>query len=176
MLKKILLISLVLSIAACTSKQGGSGNILDNQDKKFDQLQKDLLNQNADDALLNTFELIAGDENGVRLNDRVFFSDNSAVLTSMSQSILDSQVTWLKNNMNKKIFVEGHTDERGTREYNLALGDSRANAVKSYLVSSGIKNYRITTVSYGKERPLFLDSGSAAMAKNRRAVTIVRKN
>ena len=90
-----------------------------------------------------------------------------------ARAILDSQAEWLARNPNVRITIEGHCDERGTREYNLALGDRRANAAKNYLASRGISPTRITTISYGKERPIALGSDDASWAQNRRAVTIV---
>ena len=90
-----------------------------------------------------------------------------------ARAILDSQVEWLTRYPNVRITVEGHCDERGTREYNLALGDRRANAAKNYLVARGIDAGRIRTISYGKERPVALGSDEASWAQNRRAVTVV---
>lgn len=90
-----------------------------------------------------------------------------------ARAILDSQVEWLSRYPNVRITVEGHCDERGTREYNLALGDRRANAAKNYLVARGVDAGRIRTISYGKERPVALGSDEASWAQNRRAVTVV---
>lgn len=123
---------------------------------------------------LNTFDLIKGSNVNARANDRVFFDFDSSTLSSAAQKTLNKQVAWLKKNPTVNVGVEGHCDERGTREYNLALGDRRANAVRKYLVSSGIASNRISTVSYGKERPAVLGSNSAAWAENRRSVTITK--
>ena len=90
-----------------------------------------------------------------------------------ARAILDSQVEWLARYPNVRITVEGHCDERGTREYNLALGDRRANAAKNYLVARGVDAGRIRTISYGKERPVALGSDEGSWAQNRRAVTVV---
>ncbi|MET4896888.1 peptidoglycan-associated lipoprotein Pal [Sphingomonadaceae bacterium jetA1] len=90
-----------------------------------------------------------------------------------SRAILDSQGAWLQRYPNVRITIEGHCDERGTREYNLALGDRRANAAKNYLAARGVSADRMTVISYGKERPVALGSDEAAWAQNRRAVTIV---
>lgn len=105
--------------------------------------------------------------------DRVLFGYDGAVLNAESQRRLDGQVEWLNQNSNKKLTIEGHADERGTREYNLALGERRANAVKNYLVALGVDASRINTVSYGKERPAVTDSTEDGWAQNRRAVTVV---
>ena len=90
-----------------------------------------------------------------------------------AREILDSQSQWLSRYPNVAITLEGHADERGTREYNLALGDRRANAAKNYLAARGVNPARISTISYGKERPIALGSDEASWAQNRRAVTIV---
>lgn len=90
-----------------------------------------------------------------------------------ARGILDGQAAWLARNPAARVTIEGHCDERGTREYNLALGDRRANAAKNYLAAKGVDAGRITTISYGKERPLALGSDESAWAQNRRAVTVV---
>ena len=109
----------------------------------------------------------------VNVGDRVFFESDSSELTPQSIAILDKQAQWLGRYNRYAFTVEGHADERGTREYNIALGDRRANAAKNYLVSLGVPAARLTTVSYGKERPAALGSDEASWAQNRRAVTVV---
>jgi len=109
----------------------------------------------------------------VNVGDRVFFAFNESSLSSEAQATLDRQAAWLKKYGNTKVTIEGHCDERGTREYNLALGERRATAAKNYLVAAGIPAARISTVSYGKERPAVVGSNEAAWAQNRRAVTVV---
>jgi len=104
--------------------------------------------------------------------DRVFFATDQSDLDTDSRATLDKQAQWLAQYPNLKVTIEGHCDERGTREYNLALGDRRANAAKNYLVAAGVAVARINTISYGKERPEALGSDEAAWAKNRRAVTV----
>ena len=94
-------------------------------------------------------------------------------IDSTARGILDGQAEWLARNPQARITIEGHCDERGTREYNLALGDRRANAAKNYLAARGVDAGRISTISYGKERPLALGSDETSWAQNRRAVTIV---
>ena len=94
-------------------------------------------------------------------------------IDATARGILDEQATWLARFPQQRITIEGHCDERGTREYNLALGDRRANAAKNYLAAKGIDPARMTTISYGKERPLALGSDEASWAQNRRAVTVV---
>ena len=104
--------------------------------------------------------------------DRVFFATNEIVLTTASRETLRKQAAWLRKNSKITIVLEGHADERGTREYNLALGERRANSAKDYLMTYGISSDRISVLSYGKERPV--DSGSSPLAwsKNRRSVTV----
>lgn len=109
------------------------------------------------------------------VTDRVFFAYDSSLLTGESQAALERQATWLRSNADKSVVVEGHCDERGTREYNLALGERRAASAKSYLVSLGIPSGRISTVSYGKERPAVLGSDESAWSQNRRAVTVLAR-
>ena len=104
--------------------------------------------------------------------DRVFFATNKSVLTTASRDTLRKQAAWLRENKNINITVEGHCDERGTREYNLALGERRANAAKDYLMTYGISGNRIATISYGKERPVNSGSSPLAWSQNRRSVTI----
>lgn len=106
-------------------------------------------------------------------SDRVFFETDSHMLDDRARAVLDTQAQWLLRNANVRVTIEGHCDERGTREYNLALGDRRANAAKNYLVARGVAASRITTFSWGKERPEALGSDERAWAQNRRAVTIL---
>lgn len=104
--------------------------------------------------------------------DRVFFDTDRSDIDDAARATLSSQAKWLAQYPNVRITIEGHCDERGTREYNLALGDRRANSAKNYLVAAGVAVGRINTISYGKERPDALGSDEASWAKNRRAVTI----
>ena len=109
----------------------------------------------------------------VNVGDRVFFDYDSSELDADAQELLQDQVAWLKQYSSVSVAIEGHCDERGTREYNLALGEKRAQAVKNYLVSLGISADRVSTISYGKERPAVVGSNDGAWAQNRRSVTIV---
>ena len=105
-------------------------------------------------------------------SDRIFFDTDMSDVDDEDRAILRSQAEWLMRYPNKRVTVEGHADERGTREYNLALGERRANAAKNSLASLGIDAGRINTISYGKERPVALGSDEASWAQNRRAVTV----
>ena len=104
--------------------------------------------------------------------DRVFFATNESVLTTAARETLRKQAGWLRKNSDVTIVLEGHADERGTREYNLALGERRANAAKDYLMTYGISSDRISVLSYGKERPVDSGSNPLAWSKNRRSVTV----
>ena len=104
--------------------------------------------------------------------DRVFFATNESVLTTASRETLRKQAAWLRKNSKINVVLEGHADERGTREYNLALGERRANSVKDYLMTYGISGNRISVISYGKERPVDSGSNPLAWSKNRRSVTV----
>ena len=147
-LKLILVASLVLTACATQKKTTG-------------QLQSDVYTGS------DSVEYLAS---GVK--DRVFFATNETVLTTASRETLRKQAAWLRKNSKITVVLEGHADERGTREYNLALGERRANSAKDYLMTYGISSDRISVLSYGKERPV--DSGSSPLAwsKNRRSVTV----
>ncbi len=105
--------------------------------------------------------------------DRVFFAYDRSDISAEAQQILERQAHWLKRYPNVTVTIEGHCDERGTREYNLALGQRRAEAVKNVLVALGIPTGRIKTISYGKERPAVPHSDETSYAQNRRGVTVV---
>ena len=104
--------------------------------------------------------------------DRVFFATNKSKLTTASRDTLRKQATWMRKNKSVTITVEGHADERGTREYNLALGERRANAAKDYLMTYGVSGKRISVISYGKERPVNPANSPLAWSQNRRSVTV----
>jgi peptidoglycan-associated lipoprotein len=107
----------------------------------------------------------------VNVGDRVFFETDSTELTPQSVSTLDKQAQWLRTYPQYNFMIEGHADERGTREYNIALGARRAQAVHDYLVSRGVQAYRMRTISYGKERPVAVCDDISCWSQNRRAVT-----
>lgn len=106
-------------------------------------------------------------------SDRVFFDTDSYSLDAQSRATLDAQAAWLAHNAAVRVTIEGHADERGTREYNLALGDRRANSARDYLQSRGVAAARMQTISWGKERPAVDGHDESAWAQNRRAVTVV---
>ena len=107
--------------------------------------------------------------------DRVFFATNESVLTTAARETLRKQAAWLRKNSDTTIVLEGHADERGTREYNLALGEKRANAARDYLLTYGISGKRISVISYGKEKPVNSASTPLPWSQNRRSVTVKTK-
>ena len=147
----VLLLSLVLS--ACATQQKVA--------KIDSQIQGDVYTGT------DTVKYLA---DGVK--DRVFFATNESVLTTASRDTLRKQAAWLRKNSDVTVVLEGHCDERGTREYNLALGERRANAAKDYLMTYGVASNRISVISYGKERPVDSGSNPLAWSKNRRSVTV----
>ena len=106
------------------------------------------------------------------VKDRVFFATNKSTLTTASRDTLRKQAAWMRKKKDLTFSIEGHADERGTREYNLALGERRANAVKDYLMTYGISGSRLSVISYGKERPVNSGSSPLAWSQNRRSVTV----
>lgn len=168
MLKKISILVLILSLLpSCMSTSQKSSDMAKSQKKgKYETVnskaEADKMNANIDTTMAEEVEV----------EDRVFFALDSHILNKSAKSILDKQAEWLEYEAKINIIVEGHCDERGSREYNIALGEKRANATRDYLVSKGIAKKRITTVSYGKERPALIGDGEAVWAKNRRAVTV----
>jgi len=110
---------------------------------------------------------------GTSISDRVLFTVDQATLNPDAMGILDAQISWLTSNPTLPILIEGHADERGTTEYNLALGSSRASAVRNYMVSQGVPDSRISIITYGRERPVATCAEESCFAQNRRAVTVV---
>jgi peptidoglycan-associated lipoprotein len=133
-------------------------------------------NKTADDAQANAGTAASpGSQQDfvVNVGDRVFFESDSTELTPQSRSTLDKQAQWLSNYSQYAFTIEGHADERGTREYNIALGARRAQAVRDYLASRGIQAQRMRTISYGKERPVAVCNDISCWSQNRRAVTVL---
>src|SRR6185436_10508136 len=132
-------------------------------------------NKPAHDAMANAGAATPGSQQDfvVNVGDRVFFESDSSELTEQSRSTLEKQAQWLRQYSNYAFTVEGHADERGTREYNIALGARRAQAVRDYLAARGIQPSRMRTVSYGKERPVAVCNDISCWSQNRRAVTVL---
>ena len=132
-------------------------------------------NKQATDSLASAGVATPGSQQDfvVNVGDRVFFETDSSELTMQSRATLDKQVAWLQQYGNYTFTIEGHADERGTREYNIALGARRAQTVRDYLASRGIQSGRMRTVSYGKERPVAVCDDISCWSQNRRAVTVL---
>lgn len=175
MIKKISLLVFILLLASCknVSKSTTPSTSADDQviieDRSIDQPYQSVENEQQAKALNEgTVETIKE----VEVQDRVFFDYNSSSVSEAAKTVLNTQAEWLKSAPAVKITIEGHCDERGTREYNIALGEKRALSTKNYLVSNGVEAARIQIISYGKERPAYFGSGEDVYAKNRRAVVV----
>ncbi len=156
-LKLVAILGSVLLLAAC----GTSGD------------QVSAVSSDAAQTSGPSYEPGSEEEFIVEVGDRVFFGYDAYDLTTEAQDTLSRQAEWLASYPSSSILVEGHADERGTREYNLALGERRANAVKNYLVALGVDAGRIETISYGKERPAVVGSNEGAWSRNRRGVSVI---
>lgn len=167
--RSALLMALLVTVAACSNKKDASGDIAVESNRTDVGAMSTTYDPNA----------VGGPVPGtqqdlvVNVGDRVFFGYDQFDLTPEGQSTLNMQAEWMKRFPNVNVTIEGHCDERGTREYNLALGDKRANAVKNYMMALGVPASRINTISYGKERPAVMGSNPSAWAQNRRGVTVV---
>ena len=171
-LKFIMAIAALFVASACTtvtdtdSGAGGSGESTKSSSSSSVESQ----------SQSKSAEILPGSQADLVSNvgDRVLFEYDSSDLTPEAQRTLERQAAWLKRYSNVSVTVEGHCDERGTREYNLALGERRATAVSNFLVALGINSARIMTISYGKEKPVALGSNDTAWSQNRRGVTRLR--
>ena len=175
MFKKLLTIAAIFLLVSCSSKVKKN----DSAESTEVKIEDNSANKNNYQAIADAEAAAALDKQTqaqiqeVEVQDRVLFGYDSSELTDEAKKILDTQAAWLKSDTKLKINIEGHCDERGTREYNIALGDKRASAAKSYLVTNGVDASRIKVISYGKERPAFFGTSEEVLAKNRRAVTVV---
>ena len=160
--KLTLIVGAVLAISACSSKSNTAEG-----------------NNGGATTQTGTSGTVAGATPGsvedfvVNVGDRVFFDTDQYTLNGQAQNTLGLQAQWLQQNAGAAIMIEGHADERGTREYNIALADRRATSVRNFLVSQGIQSGRVQTVSYGKERPVEACSNDSCWRVNRRGVTVV---
>jgi peptidoglycan-associated lipoprotein len=166
--RTLLISAMVLALAACEHKKPAMQEVPPDQQGSMATSETGGVNAGGVVAAGTQQDFI------VNVGDRVFFGYDEYNLTPEAQHTLQLQSEWLKKYPNFRLQVEGHCDERGTREYNLALGDRRATAVKNYLVSLGIPSDRVSTISYGKERPAVLGSNPSAWAQNRRGVTVLQ--
>ena len=175
MFYKILLsIILAVFISACTTTKQDTSEATGSGAGSGEGGDASILSD-LENTTLGGPEIVPGTQEDLIVNvgDRVFFGYNSSELDSDAQQLLQDQAAWLKQYSEKLITIEGHCDERGTREYNLALGEQRAQAVKNWLVLLGIDSSRLSTISYGKERPAVIGSNDGAWSQNRRSVTTI---
>ncbi len=165
--KFLSVLAAVALLAACETAPESSGNAQSSGASSS--------TTSTSNAATSAVQIQAGSQEDLVVNvgDRVFFGFDSADLSAEARTALEKQAAWMKKFGGVRVVIEGHCDERGTREYNLALGERRANATKDYLVALGINPARIKTISYGKERPAALGHNEAAWAQNRRGVTVV---
>ncbi len=166
--KFLVSILLMLFVAACATKPKDAADASGSGSSSTDSSDGNITETTGSGIVSGSQEDLI-----VNVGDRVFFGYDSSDLDSDALELLQDQVAWLKQNSNVSVTIEGHCDERGTREYNLALGEKRAQAVKNYLIGLGINPDRVSTISYGKERPAVVGSNDGAWAQNRRSVTIV---
>lgn len=179
---KFLLIALIpLTLAACSSKKDGLGDsdgMTIGQPDGYDSMQPIEGVDGYGTSSVGGVDSMAvpgsqADLEAQAGSDIVFFDTDRHDLTQSGQSVVAAQAEWLKMYPNLNVTIEGHADERGTREYNLALGDRRASSVKNYMIAMGIDPRRISTISYGKEQPLMVGADGTSWAQNRRARTRV---
>lgn len=177
MFKKLSFFALIFLLASCknmslTSKKTDEKNSESAQEKVEDKQEPFQTVENEAQAVeLDNQTKIESEE--IEVQDRILFNYDSSEINDEAKKILDTQAEWLKSDTSIKVTIEGHCDERGTREYNIALGEKRANAAKTYLIEKGVADSRIQVISYGKERPAFFGADDESMAKNRRAVTVI---
>ena len=160
---------LILFVSACATKPKDAADASGSGSTSSDSSVEGSITETAGSGIVSGSQ----EDLIVNVGDRVFFGYDSSDLDSDALELLQDQVAWLKQNSDVTVTIEGHCDERGTREYNLALGEKRAQAVKNYLIGLGINPDRVSTISYGKERPAVVGSNDGAWAQNRRSVTIV---
>jgi peptidoglycan-associated lipoprotein len=173
--KNLLILILSLTLFSCQSNLAlESEETVQNEneiiEKETPQPYQTIVSEEQAQALNKEAE---AENQEIEVEDRIFFSSNSSSIEEEAKKVLDLQAQWLKSDTSINVTIEGHCDERGTREYNIALGEKRAFAVKKHLKQLGVPEARIKIVSYGKERPAFFGNSDEIHNKNRRAVTVV---
>jgi len=164
----VVMIAAIFLVAACestsveTGKASGGGDVTKSSKKKSAPKGFSITPGSSQDLVVN-------------VGDRVFYALNQSSLNGAARTTLEKQAAWLKKYGSVRVTIEGHADERGTREYNLALGERRANSAKDFLIALGISPNRVKTISYGKERPVALGHDEASWSQNRRGVTTVAR-
>lgn len=167
------ILSVLLLVAACTKKPEEGGLITDSGLSAADRAPV-TGTTGYDQSALGAPTPGSQQDLVVNVGDRVFFGYDQFDLTAEARGVVERQAQWLRTYPNVSVIVEGHCDERGTREYNLALGEKRAMAVRNYLIANGVEPSRVQTISYGKERPVVMSSDDTSWAQNRRGVLVVQ--
>lgn len=167
------LLAVLVLVAGCSKNEPDTGMVTTDSSYNSNQTT-------TTDSTMTDPNMAAGPMAGtqqdfvVNVGDRVFFDYDQHDLTSEGRTTVERQAQWLKQYASVNIVVEGHADERGTREYNLALGEKRATTVRNYLIANGVDAARIQTISYGKERPAVMGADDQSWAQNRRAVVVIQ--
>jgi len=180
MLHKLLFCLLLVFTISCSHNQVSNDEMSNQDESKLTAIDSEKsqefkpIENEAEAEALNKQAEASQSEEVIEVSDKVYFDLNNSGLSDDAKKILDNQISWLKSDIAIKVVVEGHCDERGTREYNIALGAKRANSVKNYLTQSGVNSSRIRVVSYGKERPVAVGNDESVWSKNRRAVTTIQ--
>jgi len=165
------LFAVLVLVAACSTKPEDTGSITTDGDTlASSESQATPVDQNA----LGTAQAGTQQDLVVNIGDRVFFAYDQFDLSTEARGVVERQAQWLKTYPAVTVIIEGHCDERGTREYNLALGEKRATAVRNYMIANGVEASRVQTISYGKERPAVTGSDETSWAQNRRGVVVVQ--
>lgn len=166
--------AVLVLVVGCSSKPEDTGAITTDGDTLATTEGQAAAPSGIDQGTLGAVQSGTQQDLVVNVGDRVFFGYDQFDLTSEARGVIERQAQWLKTYTNVSVIVEGHCDERGTREYNLALGEKRAAAVRNYLIANGVEPSRVQTISYGKERPAVMGSDETSWAQNRRGVLVVQ--
>ncbi len=171
--KYLMLFAVIFVVSACT---GDDEPVVENQaPDSRDEITTGPLDEIYNETSIDPNAPAPGTQADLVVNvgDRIFFGTDRYDLSGEARQVLDAQAAWMNQYPNVNLVIEGHADERGTREYNLALGERRANSVRNYLTALGVSPTRVTTVTFGKERPAVPGANEAAWAQNRRSVSKV---
>jgi peptidoglycan-associated lipoprotein len=164
--------AVLVLVVGCAKKPDDTGSITTDSDSLVGT--EGQANAGVDQGALGAAQAGTQQDLVVNIGDRIFFGYDQFDLTSEARGVIERQSEWMKTYANVNVVVEGHCDERGTREYNLALGEKRATAVRNYLIANGVAPSRVQTISYGKERPAVMGSDDSSWAQNRRGVLVVQ--
>lgn len=166
------MLAVLVLVAACSSNSKDQATM--SSDGDLTSSDRTAISSTVDQSATGSVTPGSQQDLVTNIGDRVFFGYDQSDLTSEARSTVERQAQWLKTYPNVNVTVEGHADERGTREYNLALGERRATTVRNYLIANGVSPNRVQTISYGKERPAVMGSDDTSWAQNRRGVLVVQ--